>query len=123
MPEHCWLVNVARGEHVVTDDLVRALAAGTIAGAALDVTDPEPLPDGHPLWDRAQLHHHPARGQHAGDGDRAAEPQGDRERAPLRSGRAVAGAGRTPLSATEHRDLWGSGFRPRMESGAGSPPE
>ena len=51
MPEHCWLVNVARGEHVVTDDLVRALAAGTIAGAALDVTDPEPLPDGHPLWD------------------------------------------------------------------------
>lgn len=51
MPEHAWLVNVARGEHVVTDDLVRALGAGTIAGAALDVTDPEPLPDGHPLWD------------------------------------------------------------------------
>ena len=51
MPEHCWLVNVARGEHVVTDDLVAALGAGTIAGAALDVTDPEPLPDGHPLWD------------------------------------------------------------------------
>ena len=51
MPEHGWLVNVARGEHVVTDDLVRALGAGTIAGAALDVTDPEPLPDGHPLWD------------------------------------------------------------------------
>lgn len=51
MPEHCWLVNVARGEHVVTADLVAALAAGTIAGAALDVTDPEPLPDGHPLWD------------------------------------------------------------------------
>ena len=51
MPAHCWLVNVARGEHVVTDDLVDALGAGTIAGAALDVTDPEPLPDGHPLWD------------------------------------------------------------------------
>ncbi|MDE0195537.1 MAG: D-isomer specific 2-hydroxyacid dehydrogenase family protein [bacterium] len=51
MPEHCWLVNVARGEHVVTDDLTEALGAGTIAGAALDVTDPEPLPDGHPLWD------------------------------------------------------------------------
>ncbi|MCY3661839.1 MAG: D-isomer specific 2-hydroxyacid dehydrogenase family protein [bacterium] len=51
MPEHCWLVNVARGEHVVTDDLLDALGAGTIAGAALDVTDPEPLPDGHPLWD------------------------------------------------------------------------
>jgi phosphoglycerate dehydrogenase-like enzyme len=45
-----WLVNVARGRHVATDDLVAALSAGTIGGAALDVTDPEPLPDGHPLW-------------------------------------------------------------------------
>ena len=51
MPEHCWLVNVARGEHIVTDDLVAALGSGAIAGAALDVTDPEPLPDGHDLWD------------------------------------------------------------------------
>ena len=50
MREHAWLVNVARGEHVVTDDLVDALRHGTIAGAALDVTDPEPLPDDHPLW-------------------------------------------------------------------------
>jgi len=45
-----WLVNVARGAHVVTDDLVAALGSGTIGGAALDVTDPEPLPAGHPLW-------------------------------------------------------------------------
>ena len=51
MPEHCWLVNVARGEHVVTADLVAALRSGAIAGAGLDVTDPEPLPDGHELWD------------------------------------------------------------------------
>ena len=51
MPEHCWLVNVARGEHIVTDDLVAALRSGGIAGAGLDVTDPEPLPDGHALWD------------------------------------------------------------------------
>lgn len=50
LPPHGWLVNVARGQHVVTDDLVEALEAGVIAGAALDVTDPEPLPDGHPLW-------------------------------------------------------------------------
>jgi phosphoglycerate dehydrogenase-like enzyme len=35
---------------VVTSDLVDALRSGAIAGAALDVTDPEPLPEGHPLW-------------------------------------------------------------------------
>ena len=45
-----WLVNVARGRHVDTDALVTALREGTIGGAALDVTDPEPLPDGHPFW-------------------------------------------------------------------------
>ncbi|HEV2758612.1 MAG TPA: D-isomer specific 2-hydroxyacid dehydrogenase family protein [Acidimicrobiales bacterium] len=50
MDEDGWLVNVARGAHVVTDDLVDALRNGTIGGAALDVTDPEPLPAGHPLW-------------------------------------------------------------------------
>ena len=46
----CWLVNVARGLLVRTDDLVEALQQGMLGGAALDVTDPEPLPDGHPLW-------------------------------------------------------------------------
>ena len=50
MRPDAWLVNVARGGVVVTDDLVAALRDGTIGGAALDVTDPEPLPDGHPLW-------------------------------------------------------------------------
>ena len=50
MPSSAWLVNVARGGHVVTVDLVDALRSGSIAGAALDVTDPEPLPDGHPLF-------------------------------------------------------------------------
>jgi D-3-phosphoglycerate dehydrogenase len=50
MKSHAWLVNVARGSHIVTADLVDALSHGTIAGAALDVTEPEPLPDGHPLW-------------------------------------------------------------------------
>lgn len=50
MEPHAWLVNVARGAHVQTDALVAALQAGTIGGAALDVTDPEPLPDDHPLW-------------------------------------------------------------------------
>ena len=50
MAPHAWLVNVGRGAHVVTADLVDALRAGRIGGAALDVTDPEPLPAGHPLW-------------------------------------------------------------------------
>jgi phosphoglycerate dehydrogenase-like enzyme len=44
------LINVARGKVVVTDDLLEALREGTIAGAGLDVTDPEPLPRGHALW-------------------------------------------------------------------------
>ncbi len=52
MDESAWLVNVARGGHVDTDALVAALEAKSIAGAALDVTDPEPLHDGHPLWGR-----------------------------------------------------------------------
>ncbi|MFJ7328177.1 NAD(P)-dependent oxidoreductase [Streptomyces cyaneofuscatus] len=50
MREDACLVNVGRGPLVVTADLVRALAEGWIASAGLDVTDPEPLPDGHPLW-------------------------------------------------------------------------
>ena len=50
MREDAWLVNVARGRHIDTDALVDALREGRIGGAALDVTDPEPLPDDHPLW-------------------------------------------------------------------------
>ncbi|MBY8858335.1 D-isomer specific 2-hydroxyacid dehydrogenase family protein [Nocardia sp. CA2R105] len=46
-----WVINIARGSLVDTDALVEALRAGTIGGAGLDVTDPEPLPEGHPLWD------------------------------------------------------------------------
>jgi phosphoglycerate dehydrogenase-like enzyme len=45
-----WLVNIARGSLVDTDALVDALREGRIGGAALDVTDPEPLPPDHPLW-------------------------------------------------------------------------
>jgi D-3-phosphoglycerate dehydrogenase len=47
---HAWIVNVGRGSIVDTDALVEALRAGRLGGAALDVTDPEPLPPDHPLW-------------------------------------------------------------------------
>jgi phosphoglycerate dehydrogenase-like enzyme len=50
MEDHAWIVNVARGRHIVTDDLVWALQNDIIGGAGLDVTHPEPLPEGHPLW-------------------------------------------------------------------------
>jgi phosphoglycerate dehydrogenase-like enzyme len=50
MSPHTWIVNVARGGLIDTDALVAAMRAQDIGGAALDVTDPEPLPDGHPLW-------------------------------------------------------------------------
>jgi phosphoglycerate dehydrogenase-like enzyme len=50
LPPESVLVNVARGPVVVTDALVSALRSNDIRGAALDVTDPEPLPEEHPLW-------------------------------------------------------------------------
>lgn len=50
MSPDAWLINVARGGLVDTDALVEALASGSIGGAGLDVTDPEPLPEDHPLW-------------------------------------------------------------------------
>jgi glyoxylate reductase len=55
MQPHALLINTARGEIVDTDALIDALHAGTIGGAALDVTDPEPLPADHPLLDAPGL--------------------------------------------------------------------
>ncbi|WP_122090292.1 D-2-hydroxyacid dehydrogenase [Halalkalicoccus subterraneus] len=51
LPEDALLVNIARGPVVETDALVSALRRNKLRGAALDVTDPEPLPEDHPLWD------------------------------------------------------------------------
>ena len=50
MKDGAYFINIGRGESVVTADLTAALQAGTVGGAGLDVTDPEPLPPGHPLW-------------------------------------------------------------------------
>lgn len=49
--EGAYFYNVGRGTSVVQDDLIAALNSGHLGGAGLDVTDPEPLPIGHPLWD------------------------------------------------------------------------
>src|SRR5206468_10697539 len=46
-----YLINIGRGAIVVLDDLVEALRSRTIAGAAFDVYEIEPLPPDHPLWD------------------------------------------------------------------------
>lgn len=50
-----FFITVGRGASTVTDDLVAALKSGSIAGAGLDVTDPEPLPEGHPLWNMPRV--------------------------------------------------------------------
>jgi len=50
MKPTAYLINVGRGPTIDTEALLTALHDGQIAGAGLDVTDPEPLPDGHPLW-------------------------------------------------------------------------
>lgn len=50
LPAGAIVVNVGRGALIDTDALVSALNSGHLGGAGVDVTDPEPLPDGHPLW-------------------------------------------------------------------------
>lgn len=55
MKSTAFFVNVGRGGTVDTEALIGALTNGEIAGAGLDVTDPEPLPEGHPLWEAPNL--------------------------------------------------------------------
>jgi glyoxylate/hydroxypyruvate reductase A len=50
LPKGAFVINVARGGHLVDDDLIAALDAGHLSGAALDVFHIEPLPPGSPLW-------------------------------------------------------------------------
>ena len=73
MKDGALLVNVARGGVVDTDALVTELRSGRIS-AALDVTDPEPLPPGHPLWDCPNLLVTP----HVGGASTAMEPRAHR---------------------------------------------
>jgi phosphoglycerate dehydrogenase-like enzyme len=55
MKPSAFFINVGRGGTVDTEALIAALEGGVIAGAGLDVTDPEPLPEGHPLWGAPNL--------------------------------------------------------------------
>jgi phosphoglycerate dehydrogenase-like enzyme len=50
MKKSAYFINIARGGLMKIDDLISALQQKQIAGAGLDVTDPEPLPDASPLW-------------------------------------------------------------------------
>ena len=50
MRSGAYFINIGRGRSVMTGDLIEALNSERIGGAALDVTDPEPLPPDHPLW-------------------------------------------------------------------------
>jgi len=55
MPKGAYVVNIARGGHVVDGDLLSALDSGHLTHATLDVTSPEPLPPGHPYWSHPQV--------------------------------------------------------------------
>lgn len=55
MKQGAYFINVGRGTAVDTDALVEALNSGRLAGACVDVTDPEPLPKEHPLWEASGI--------------------------------------------------------------------
>jgi phosphoglycerate dehydrogenase-like enzyme len=56
MKKGAILVNVGRGSAIVTEDLLKIMKEGYLAGACLDVTDPEPLPKNHPLWNTEHVY-------------------------------------------------------------------
>jgi glyoxylate/hydroxypyruvate reductase A len=62
LPQGSFLINAARGGHVVDEDLLAALDSGQLAGATLDVFADEPLPPGNPYWDhpKVTMTHHSA---------------------------------------------------------------
>ena len=56
LPKDAFVINVARGGHLVDDDLIHALDSGQLAGASLDVFHEEPLPAVHPFWKHPKIH-------------------------------------------------------------------
>lgn len=55
LPQGAYLINVARGKHLVEEDLLIALTSGQLSGACLDVFQIEPLPENHPFWTHPQI--------------------------------------------------------------------
>ncbi|WP_029035113.1 2-hydroxyacid dehydrogenase [Salinimicrobium terrae] len=55
LPKGAYLINVARGEHLVEDDLLEVINNGHLEGAALDVFRQEPLPKDHPFWNNKKI--------------------------------------------------------------------
>ena len=55
LPDHAVLVNIARGSLVDADAVVKAVSEGALFGAGLDVMDPEPFPDNHPIWQESRI--------------------------------------------------------------------
>ncbi|MEO1373869.1 MAG: glyoxylate/hydroxypyruvate reductase A [Cyanobacteria bacterium J06635_10] len=55
MPQGSYLINVARGQHLIEKDLLEALDNGQLSGACLDVFSREPLPENHPFWSHPQI--------------------------------------------------------------------
>src|SRR5580704_11339493 len=98
LPDGALLVNVARGKLVDTDALVAELSAGRIR-AALDVTDPEPLPADHPLWLQPGVLISP----HVGGASSAFAPRADRliaaQLTRFMAGEPLANVVRAPIRA------------------------
>jgi glyoxylate/hydroxypyruvate reductase len=55
LPEGAWVINVARGAHLIEEDLIAALDTGHLAGAVLDVFQSEPLPENSPIWRHSKI--------------------------------------------------------------------
>ncbi len=55
LPQGAYLINVARGRHLVEEDLLEAIASGQLSGACLDVFRTEPLPEKHPFWQQPAI--------------------------------------------------------------------